>query len=517
MANPTQQPNQSGDCQEQDSYQPVSNQPNGTYGADDFDLALFNTADTSTENFWAGILTGLALDPINQCPPDLSPSRDDDDAAAAATHLQQTIQTPLPTSAPPTSNTSVSDSDQPRQYPVTHPSNNNDMVTFIQTEGTMSRQENRYGRQSTSSTAQQSGMKRKRNDHHPATASHTYTAEEATQQLHRHGYKQPRTSSATDAIDNNDNNSSSSRRSAGASHANPLVLEDNGSSDDSSDNSSNTHSQQLERQHRLAPPTQPQPQSKSQPAAAAAPAPAATSTTPTTTPSAPPQPPSSSEQCSPNTAAVAFAIQETITLPTTLGGGRAHRTYAFSPACNVGVRRGGKLVSVVKRREGGGGGDGERQVLHFTANKGAGAAAADHRGEESRRRGAAAAADGESNSHENNHDDNNNNDGNGGGGGKSEPDRTHSAGENELDMPFKVVGFGPCERCCRQESGTLCDRSYPCRACVGQAGGDVAAAMELCRLPVVERPDDAVDGDELIERGVVRVVRPGMAVVVEEE
>ncbi|KAL1634638.1 hypothetical protein SLS58_010580 [Diplodia intermedia] len=376
MANPTQQPNQADDCREQDLYQPVSNQPNVTYGADGFDLALFNTPDTSTENFWADILTGLAVDPIDEHPPDPTPSRDDD-AATAATHQQQTMQAPLPTSAPPTSNTSASDSDQPRQYPVTHFSNN-DMVTSLQTEGIMSRQENRYG--------------------------------------------------------------------------------------------------------------------------------------------------------------------QTITLPTTLGGGdgggggRAHRTYAFSPACNVGVRRGGKLVSVVKRRKGCGDDDDdgrdERQVLHFTANRGtAAAAAADHRGEEGRRghRGAAttsaaaaaaaaaAATNGESSSHD---DDNNNNDGNGGGGDKSEPDRTHSAGGDELvGMPFKVVGFGPCQRCCREETRALCDRSYPCRACVGQAGGDAAAAMELCRLPVVERPDDAVDGDELIDRGVVRVVRPGMVVVVvgEEE
>lgn len=152
----------------------------------------------------------------------------------------------------------------------------------------------------------------------------------------------------------------------------------------------------------------------------------------------------------PNPKAAAFAIQETIPLSI---GGKAHRTFAFSPAFNVAVRHEGKLISILKEQP-------TRHVLHFVNKP------------------------------------------NSGGGGNKDG----SSSADDGSHPFKVVGFGPCVGCSRRVmTGILCDRGLPCGHC--------AAAGVECLLPIVERPAGAIDGDELLERDAKGIVTPGMAVV----
>lgn len=283
---------------------------------------------------------------------------------------------------------------------------------------------------------------------------------------------------------------------SGSSQANPLVLDDD--DDDDVGNGGITA------QQHSGPPSSYPPIAKS-------------STLPKTT--AKPAASTYNSSSSSSNAAVAFAVEETIPLPTALGGGHAHRAFAFSPACQISIRRGGRLLSIKKK-------DHQQQVLHFT--------------------------NGSSKSSTNDKKDNNESitqnhhtgdgklpdeaerscvhGGSGGGGSSSsstsvgedeeEEEAAKLSGEGPREIPrFKVVCFGPCSRCQSAPGGgggRLCDRRFPCGSCLAEAGGDVGVAMQKCLLPVVARPEGAIDGDELLKRG-VKVVRPGMVVAVEQD
>ncbi|KAB2577929.1 hypothetical protein DBV05_g3431 [Lasiodiplodia theobromae] len=171
---------------------------------------------------------------------------------------------------------------------------------------------------------------------------------------------------------------------------------------------------------------------------------------------------------------------------------QAFSTCNNAVAFAISIRRGGRLISIKK----------DQQVLHFTSNK----------------------------KKNNNESITKNHTGDGEldeSGSCVHGSSSSSVGEDEEadgDQPrevsrFKAVGFGPCSRCQSAPGGSgtrLCDRGFPCGPCLAEAGGDVGVAMKKCLLPVVARPEGAIDGDELLKRG-VKVVRPGMVVAAVEQ
>ncbi|KAK0658465.1 hypothetical protein DIS24_g4705 [Lasiodiplodia hormozganensis] len=466
MASTAQQPVQGDDPsvttdpQEQSSHQPAPSQTS-TRDSEDFDLSLFTTLNPSSDE-----LMGAIPSEFNHNPDSLHD--------APAPKMQQA-------SAPAsTDHTDSSSHDQQKQRP-TRRLNNSDLIrSFAPKNNDKSHETRCHQRQPTSPIAQ--SRKRKLADE-PAVAS------PAPASLEQHPHKLSRTGNysiadmfmakAFDDIARLQTAGSSyathnSWQQSGSSQENPLVLDDDDGGDDG--NGSITGQQRCgttAQQHGGPTPSYP----------TAKPATLHETTT--------------KQAFSTCNNAVAFAVEETIPLPTTIGGGHAHRTFTFSPACQISIRRGGRLISIKK----------DQQVLHFTSNnnnkKNNDGITKNHTGD-----GKLPDEAGRSCVH----------------GSSNSSSSSSSVGEDEegaeLDgeprdiARFKAVGFGPCSRCQSASGGDrmrLCDRSFPCGSCLAEAGGDVEVAMKKCLLPVVARPEGAIDGDELLKRG-VKVVRPGMVV-----
>ncbi|KAF4538039.1 GNAT family protein [Lasiodiplodia theobromae] len=459
MASTAQQPVQGDDPsvttdpQEQSSHQPAPSQTSKR-DSEDFDLNLFTTLNPSSDELMGAILSEFNhnLDSLHDAP---------------APKMQQ-ASTPASTD-----HTDSSSHDQQKQRP-TRRLNNSDLIrSFAPKNNDKSHETRCHQRQPTSPVTQ---SRKRRLADEPAVACPTPAS------LEQHLHKLPRTGNYSiadmfmaKAFDNiarlqtpgSSYATHNNWQQSGSSQENPLVVDDD-DDDGNSDITGQQHCGTTAQQHGGPPPSYPT---------------AKPATLPETT---------TKQAFSTCNNAVAFAVEETIPLPPTIGGGHAHRTFTFSPACQISIRRGGRLISIKK----------DQQVLHFTSNK----------------------------KKNNNESITKNHTGDGEldeSGSCVHGSSSSSVGEDEEadgDQPrevsrFKAVGFGPCSRCQSAPGGSgtrLCDRGFPCGPCLAEAGGDVGVAMKKCLLPVVARPEGAIDGDELLKRG-VKVVRPGMVVAAVEQ
>ncbi|KAF9638496.1 hypothetical protein BFW01_g9393 [Lasiodiplodia theobromae] len=408
MASTAQQPVQGDDPsvttdpQEQSSHQPAPSQTSKR-DSEDFDLNLFTTLNPSSDELMGAILSEFNhnLDSLHDAP---------------APKMQQ-ASTPASTD-----HTDSSSHDQQKQRP-TRRLNNSDLIrSFAPKNNDKSHETRCHQRQPTSPVTQ---SRKRRLADEPAVACPTPAS------LEQHLHKLPRTGNYSiadmfmaKAFDNiarlqtpgSSYATHNNWQQSGSSQENPLVVDDD-DDDGNSDITGQQHCGTTAQQHGGPPPSYPT---------------AKPATLPETT---------TKQAFSTCNNAVAFAVEETIPLPPTIGGGHAHRTFTFSPACQISIRRGGRLISIKKDQQ-------PREVSRF-----------------------------------------------------------------------KAVGFGPCSRCQSAPGGSgtrLCDRGFPCGPCLAEAGGDVGVAMKKCLLPVVARPEGAIDGDELLKRG-VKVVRPGMVVAAVEQ